>query len=63
MRFPAVTPRDSGQEPVLVPAAPATDLLRRLFGADLLVQARPAAEAEAEIPFDLDQRVRLAGEW
>lgn len=63
MRFPAVTPRDFGPEPVLTPAAPAADLLRRLFGADLLARAAPAAETEAEVPFDLDQRVRLAGEW
>jgi hypothetical protein len=49
--------------------APATDFLRRLIGAatasEAAVQAAPSlAPAQLEdLPRDLDQRVRLVGEW
>ena len=37
------------------------ELIRRLMGARQPV--RPASEQTRELPADLDQRVRLIGEW
>jgi hypothetical protein len=57
MRFAAVTmPKTEPQR------SPAIEFVRRLVGGDKL----PAAPVEgrlAEPPVDLDQRVRLLGEW
>lgn len=57
MRFAAVTmPKTEPQR------SPAVEFVRRLIGAQKLAQA-PAESRPAEPPPDLDQRVRLVGEW
>lgn len=56
MRFAAVpTPKDD-------PRSPAAEFVRKLLGADKPAQAQPS-QAQPEPPVDLDQRVRLVGEW
>jgi hypothetical protein len=57
MRFAAVTqPKAEPQR------SPAAEFVRRLVGAE--TQPPPPAEGKpAEPPIDLDQRVRLIGEW
>jgi hypothetical protein len=42
--------------------SPAVEFVRRLVGADKQLTA-PAEAKPAEPPVDLDQRVRLVGEW
>ena len=57
MRFAAVPlPKAEPQR------SPAVEFVRRLVGADKLPPT-PAEGKPAEPPVDLDQRVRLAGEW
>jgi len=41
----------------------AADLIRRLLAAPLQPRAEPAPVRPQELPADLDQRVRLVGEW
>jgi hypothetical protein len=57
MRFAAVVvpPKPSQR-------APAAELLRRLVAREPLLRA-PATPALKDLPADLDQRVRLVGEW
>jgi len=43
--------------------APAVELLRRLVAGEPLGQPYPAESRLQELPADLDQRVRLVGEW
>ena len=45
-----------------VPRSPAVEFVRRLVGGDK-APAPPAQEKTGEPPVDLDQRVRLLGEW
>jgi hypothetical protein len=57
MRFATVTmPRSEPQR------LPAVEFVRRLVGGDKF-PAAPAEAKPAEPPVDLDQRVRLVGEW
>ncbi len=57
MRFAAVTmPKTEPQR------SPAAEFVRRLVGAEKLPPPEPEA-LPAEPPVDLDQRVRLLGEW
>ena len=56
MRFATVpTPKSE-------PRSPAADFVRKLLGADKPVPQQ-TAPAASEPPVDLDQRVRLVGEW
>jgi hypothetical protein len=53
---------------VIVPAkpaqrAPAAELLRRLVAGEPLTRPYLAEPPSQELPADLDQRVRLVGEW
>lgn len=57
MRFAAV--RIPSQQP---PRTPAADVIRRLVWGEPMARQRPAPPPQ-EPPADLDQRVRLAGEW
>lgn len=58
MRFAAITmPKTEPQR------SPAAEFVRRLVGADKLAPPTPAEGKPAEPPGDLDQRVRLIGEW
>jgi hypothetical protein len=58
MRFAAVTlPKTEPQR------SPAVEFVRRLVGADKPLPPTPAEGKPAEPPVDLDQRVRLVGEW
>ena len=41
---------------------PAAELMRRLVGQPL-TQGKPPAQRPQDLPADLDQRVRLVGEW
>jgi len=49
------------------PRSPAVEFVRRLVGADNLPRStpevKPVEAKQADPPMDLDQRVRLAGEW
>jgi hypothetical protein len=56
MRFAAIPLPKT--EPVRSPAA---EFVRRLIGAETAASPQPAPQAEP--PVDLDQRVRLVGEW
>ena len=59
MRFAAVQMPKS--EPLRSPAA---EFVRRLLSAQTILPAQPTPAApKGEPPVDLDQRVRLAGEW
>jgi hypothetical protein len=42
--------------------SPAAEFVRKLLGGEKAVQPPPPAAAET-VPPDLDQRVRLLGEW
>jgi hypothetical protein len=56
MRFASVTtPKNEPQR------SPAAEFVRKLLG-DKPAQPQPA-QAQSEPPADLDQRVRLIGEW
>jgi|GEM_PF-4926574 hypothetical protein len=58
MRFAAVPPDQSEPRPS------AADFVRRLIGGDTqTADAQPDAKKTNEVPLDLDQRVRLIGEW
>jgi hypothetical protein len=57
MRFAAVTmPKTEPQR------SPAVEFVRRLVGGDKLTTA-PTEAKPVDPPVDLDQRVRLVGEW
>jgi hypothetical protein len=57
MRFATVTmPKSEPQR------SPAAEFVRRLVSGDKLPPASTEAKP-AELPVDLDQRVRLIGEW
>jgi hypothetical protein len=57
MRFAAVVrPEPPGR-------APAAELLLRLLAGRPLIGAAKDAARPQELPADLDQRVRLVGEW
>ena len=58
MRFAAVPMPKS--EP---PRSPAAEFVRRLMASDKLALQPQAEVKSAEPPLDLDQRVRLVGEW
>ena len=56
MRFAAVpTPKAD-------PRSPAAEFVRKLLGADKPAPQQPAPSLQ-DVPVDLDQRVRLVGEW
>ncbi|HSV33968.1 MAG TPA: hypothetical protein VLI46_00360 [Ramlibacter sp.] len=58
MRFAAViTPP---QRPL---RKPAREVIRRIVGAPLQTRLPPEPAKPQEMPADLDQRVRLVGEW
>lgn len=57
MRFAAV--KIPSQQP---PRTPAADVIRRLVWGESMARQRLAPPPQ-EPPADLDQRVRLAGEW
>ena len=57
MRFAAVTMPKTEPE-----RSPAAEFVRRLVGADRVLLP-DTGERPAEPPLDLDQRVRLIGEW
>jgi hypothetical protein len=58
MRFAAVT------RPQQLPVrAPAGDFVRRILTGELRNPAPTAPAHAVEVPADLDQRVRLVGEW
>jgi hypothetical protein len=56
MRFAAVPP------PKQPPRTPAAELIRRLVRGESLARLQAQAKPQ-ELPSDLDQRVRLVGEW
>jgi hypothetical protein len=56
MRFAAV------QVPPQQQRTPAAELLRRLVTGQPLTPEKPASRSQ-DLPIDLDQRVRLVGEW
>jgi hypothetical protein len=59
MRFPAVVVRAKRPAPV-----PARQPMRQPAPvAELAARTEPSAPQPQEMPADLDQRVRLAGEW
>ncbi len=61
MRFAAVV---RSPKPRPQPArTPASELIRRLVAGDAVGGSPPHAPALWELPSDLDQRVRLVGEW
>jgi hypothetical protein len=57
MRFAAVV------RPKPPERAPAAELLRRLIAGEPLARGQSPAPRPEELPADLDQRVRLVGEW
>lgn len=57
MRFPAI----QIQQPRRL--SPAAELVRRLVTPPPLPQERIETAKRQELPLDLDQRVRLVGEW
>ena len=59
MRFAAVNvPKE--QQPARTPAA---EFLRRMVAGEALGRVPPAAAPPRELPVELDQRVRMVGEW
>ncbi|HWI78796.1 MAG TPA: hypothetical protein VNS31_06335 [Ramlibacter sp.] len=59
MRFAAVTvPRKPQQQ-----RAPVAELMRRLVAGEPLTRPCLAEPEPQDLPADLDQRVRLVGEW
>jgi hypothetical protein len=59
MRFAAVTVPSKPQQQ----RAPAAELLRRLMAGKPLTRPFLAEPQPQDLPADLDQRVRLVGEW
>jgi hypothetical protein len=59
MRFPAAAIKP--KQPLR--AAAAAELIRRIVPARALPPAEPAPLRNEDLPADLDQRVRLVGEW
>ena len=61
MRFAAITAKhEQPQQPARLPAA---QLIRRFVTGQPALGEPPAAPRPQEVPPDLDQRVRLIGEW
>jgi hypothetical protein len=60
MRFAAARTPHSTPQPQRSSAA---ELMRRLLLGELQAGRPPAAGRPQEVPADLDQRVRLVGEW
>lgn len=58
MRFAAVVVRPKQPAPV-----PAPEPIRERASAELGVLSQPAPPRPQQVPADLDQRVRLIGEW
>ena len=58
MRLPAVMQPKQPQRNTA-----AAEFLRRLLPAPALPRAEPAPVRQEDLPADLDQRVRLIGEW
>jgi hypothetical protein len=58
MRFSAAI---QPQAPLRTPAA--AELIRRLVAGETMPKPQPAPVRKDELPADLDQRVRLVGEW
>ena len=58
MRFSAAI---QTQAPLRTPTA--ADLIRRLVSGEDFSKPEPAPQRAEELPVDLDQRVRLVGEW
>ena len=58
MRFAAVV-----IQPKLPQRTPAAEFLRRLVAGEPLLLAPADPPAPQDLPADLDQRVRLVGEW
>ena len=58
MRFAAVV-----IQPKPAQRAPAAELLRRLVAGEPLLPAPADRPLPQDLPADLDQRVRLVGEW
>ena len=59
MRFAAVkVPKH--QQPARTPA---TEIIRRIVAGEVLGRVLPTAAPPRELPVELDQRVRLVGEW
>ena len=60
MRFAAVNvPKKVLSQP---PRTSASEIIRRIVSGEPLAQAQASAR-QPELPADLDQRVRLVGEW
>jgi hypothetical protein len=57
MRFAAIN------VPNQPPRTPATELIRRLVAGEPLAKVQPAIPRPQDLPVELDQRVRLVGEW
>jgi hypothetical protein len=58
MRFPAtIKPQSSPRNGAV------TELVRRIVVAKPLPRPEPPVSRSSELPIDLDQRVRLVGEW
>jgi hypothetical protein len=57
MRFAAVPP---SKQPPRIPAA---ELIRRLVTGESLARLHAPDAKPQDLPSDLDQRVRLVGEW
>lgn len=58
MRFSAAI---KSQQPLRTPAA--NELVRRFVRSEPVKRSEPAPPRADELPVDLDQRVRLIGEW
>ncbi|MDB5872294.1 MAG: hypothetical protein JWQ07_1736 [Ramlibacter sp.] len=58
MRFSAAI---QPQQPLRMPAA--AELIRRLVSGEMAQRPQPAPVRVEDLPADLDQRVRLVGEW
>jgi hypothetical protein len=58
MRFSAAI---QPKQPLRAPAA--AELIRRLVSGEPQLRPQPAPVRTDELPADLDQRVRLVGEW
>jgi hypothetical protein len=58
MRFAAVTVPGQPKQ-----RAPAAEFLRRLVAGESLMRPAPPEPPVHDLPADLDQRVRLVGEW
>ena len=58
MRFSAAI---QPQQPLRTPAV--AEVIRRLISREPAARAEPAPPRAEDLPVDLDQRVRLIGEW